>query len=318
MKEKNYLFLDIISVLFLAILFFCNFLALMYTTTGSIPISAIIGLILTICYYYVVELLKRNKDEMVKHKYKHSSSVFFLFFSFLAVISFYLMSHFINVEYNCKEDIQKDIDFKLSQLDALVLDYENKSQVDLQNYGARFESLLSRYRNKKDAFARDSLLAKPFSIGADDLNSSMAIEKVKDIYASSIQKNINSNLINLDSIKNEISLKKEVFLNWKRMSLVPEYENLNSYLKLSQGKIEQYLLQLPFNKSTSNISFADDKLPLNSPSELSAKYPPNRVLPFFVILIIHLLILIPFFLKPAMTYAKKSSETGIKDGYVLY
>ena len=108
MKQQNFLFVEIVSSIFLLILLIGNFLGLLYITDGNIVISMLSSMFLVVCYFFAILFLKKNKEQMMKHKFLHSSLLFWFFFIILGAASFFLMSHFITIEYQCKQQVQNE------------------------------------------------------------------------------------------------------------------------------------------------------------------------------------------------------------------
>ena len=146
MKQQNFLFVDIISSFFLLLILTGNFMGLLYITEGNIALSLLGSLVLVVCYYFAVEQLKQNKEAMYKNNFLHKSGVFWLFFLVLSYVSFNLMAHFINVEYNCKNQIKAEATAKLNLVDSLVIVYKRRANEDIQNFDAKLDSKLQTYK----------------------------------------------------------------------------------------------------------------------------------------------------------------------------
>ena len=140
MKQKNYAFVDIVSGIFLLVLFFSNFLALLYITDGNIVFSGLISFFIAVLYFFVVEQMRKNKEALIRQGYKHFSLLFVVFFTVLSFCSFILMSHFINVEFNAKKQVQEEAKQKIQLVNNFVSEYDRRSNTDLQN----FESSLAK------------------------------------------------------------------------------------------------------------------------------------------------------------------------------
>ena len=129
MKQQNFLFVDLVSSIFLLVILIGNFMGLLYITDGSVVISILASLFLVVCYFFVVQQLKKNKEAMIKKNFLDFSLLFWAFFLMLGFVSFTLMSHFINVEYNCKEKHQRransSLIVHLSSLNFQISDYDS-------------------------------------------------------------------------------------------------------------------------------------------------------------------------------------------------
>jgi hypothetical protein len=86
------------------------------------------------------------------------------------------------------------------------------------------------------------------------------------------------------------------------------YTNLNTFLDKSEDIVNSMLAELPVNKfplKRNNSLNGNKQLPLNNVLKLNKFYHPNYGLTFLVILVVHLGILLSFFLT-------KTRGTGAK------
>jgi hypothetical protein len=305
MKQQKFLFVDIISSLALLVILIGNFIGLLYIMNGELLYSMLGSMFLVVCYYFVVQQLKKNKEVMVKNNFLHLSSVFWIGFLFLAVLSFIFMSHFINVEYNCKEQIVAEANQKIKLLDSISEVYKIRADDDIQNYEAQLEGILSKYKATKNNALRNKLELEPFLIESSVLNSPdfINVNDLSDAKIKPYRVRINYNKKDIDSTltlnnKNYLS----VFDNWKRLSVVATYNKLNEYVTANLKSTNSKIAELPLNKTEIKIIFNKNQLPLNSPSALSVIYTPNYLIPILFIILTHLFILIPFFTWNIKTY----------------
>ena len=311
MKQHNFLFVDIVSSIFLLVMLIGNFMGLLYITEGNLVISILASMFLVVCYYFVVQLMKKNKEQMIRNKFIHHSLLFGAFFLILGFISFYLMSHSINIEYNCKEQIKKEATAKIKLVDTLVAEYKKRSKTDILNFEAQLKTKLTSYKSSRSINTKNELLQEPYKVDASILASSAYINvnqvagaKVTPCFLK-IQKNINNmdTTIILNSKKYQ-----SVFDNWKRLSLVATYSKLNQYVDENLVLINTKIADLPIDKTPIIISYNKNFIPLNSPSKLNKLYPPKVALPFFIIIITHLFILIPFLTYNVRVYNSNTTE----------
>lgn len=266
MKQENYTFVDLVSGIFLLILFFSNFLALLYIMEGNMVFSILVSFFITALYYFTVELMRKNKEALIRQSFKHFSLLFIAFFLLLSFVSFILMSHFLNVEFNAKEKVQQEAQQKLQLVTDFVAEYDKRSKTDLADY----ETSLSK-----------------------DFPQNIVITKV-DIYQKKVANS--KKFLDKQLTKNNEKFNK-VFQNWKRMSVMKTYTNLNQYIIQSKNIVDKKLAELPENKSPIHLSeIPNNRLPLNNPFKLNRKYPPNFGLTIGVLLFIHLGILLSFLL----------------------
>jgi hypothetical protein len=269
MKQENYKFVDLVSGIFLLILFFFNFLALLYIFDGNQVFSGLVSFFITTLYFFVVEQMRKNKESLIRQGFKHFSLLFISFFLLLSFISFILMSHVINVEFNAKQDIQDEAQKKLQLVSDFVSQYETRSSADLANYQSQ--------------------------LGLRGYTQDIVLGKVKIF-----QSRVNGSKLFL---KNKLTQNNEkfnkVFQNWQRLSLMKTYANLNQYLINSEAIVNKKLSELPVDKTpiVKNIKITTtNQLPLNSVLKLNKVYPPKYGFTFLIILVVHLGILLSFFL----------------------
>lgn len=268
MKQQNYLFVDIVTALFLLIIFIGNFLGLLFITNGNSVLSMLGSIFLVVCYHFVIKLLAKNKELMVNSRYLHGSSVFWAFFLILGFTSYSLMSHFINIEYNCKAKIQNEVNEKLQLVESFSTTYAKRAKADLLNYQVQLEGL------------------------QNDKNVALAMLEPKRLV-------IEASIQYLDTtISAENAKFKGVFDNWKRFSLMNNYDRLNEYVESNLNTVNAKLKALPVDKSPlKNVEYDTSQLPLNNPLELNKKFEPDFTVPLATVLLTHLFILIPFFSK---------------------
>lgn len=298
MKQQNFLFVDIISSIFLLLLLIGNFLGLLYITEGNLVISFLGSMFLVICYYFVVLLLKSNKEVMVRKKFIHPSLLFWVFFLILSYASFNLMSHFINVEYNCKAKIIAEATHKIQLVDSLSIEYKNRANNDIQNFEAQLKTKLSSYKTSKSNLLKNQLITDPFRVDNTVLSNPayIDVEQVANAKVTPYRLKIDKNNKNIQQTISLNSKKyQSVFDNWKRLSLMSTYSKLNQYVDESSKLINSKIKELPIDNTPITVSYNKRLLPLNNPAELNKLFPPDYTLPLIIIVILHLFILIPFF-----------------------
>jgi hypothetical protein len=315
MKQQNYVFVEIVSSIFLLILLIGNFLGLLYITEGNIVMSLLGSMFLVVCYFFVLELLKKNKEEMVKKKFIHLSSVFWFFLLLLGFVSYSLMSHFINIEYQVKPLIQKEASTKIKLVDDFARLYSSRSKNDIQDFESKLDSLLSKFKESQSPSVKTLLISSPYYLepkllaNPEFINSrEIVAAKTTPMYAK-----VGTNIKNIDSTIVLNSKKyQSVFDNWKRLSLIGSYNKLNQYVTNSLTYVNSKIKELPVDKTEINISFDQNQLPLNSPIELNKQFPPDMKLPLMIIVIIHLFILIPFLFKKIKVYPPPSERDHLE------
>lgn len=299
MKQINYKFVDIVSLLFLLVLLFSNFLAFLYITKGNFVFSFIISFFIAILYFFIVQKMRDNKEAMVRQNYKHSSIIFIVFFTVLSFVSFISMSHFLNVEFKAKTQIQNETKQKIQLLEDLVATYNTRSKEDIQNYESNLSTLLSQYKKNPNKKLRDSLEESPYNFSNTLLNnrSEINIPEVIKAVITPLQTKVDGNKKYLkDNISENNEKFAKVFQNWQRLSVMNTYSNLNSYMDENVKRVNEKLAELPLNKEPIQVKFNTNQLPLDSPTQLAKIYKPNYTFTFIIILLIHLGILLAFIL----------------------
>jgi hypothetical protein len=317
MKQQNFLFVDLVSSIFLLVILIGNFMGLLYITDGNLVISILGSMFLVICYFFVVNLLKNNKEVMMKNNFLHGSTLFWFFFLTLGYGSFFLMSHFINIEYNCKEQIKNEASIKIKLVDSIALAYKKRSKEDLQNFEVQLKNKLTLYKDTKNIAIKNAikneLLQDPYKVDAGILGNSeyINVDEVASAKVNPYQLKIEKNNQNIEKTISLNSKKyQSIFDNWKRLSLVGTYSKLNQYVDQNIGLINTKIEELPLDKTPIKVSLNKSQIPLNDPFKLNKLYPPQIVLPLIVIIIIHLFILIPFLSHKVRGYKNSSSKSN--------
>lgn len=311
MKQQKFLFLEIVSSIFLLVILIGNFLGLLYITDGNLVISLLGSMFLVVCYFFVVQQLKKNKELMMKNNFLHGSILFWVFFLLLGYVSFSLMSHSINIEYNCKAQIKKEATKKIKLVDSLAAEYKKRSKNDVLNFEAQLKTKLTSFKSTKNNSIKIELTQDPYKVDAgilinpDFINVDQVASAKVTPYQLKIEKN-NQNIektIGLNSKKYQ-----SVFDNWKRLSLVATYSKLNEYVVENVALINTKIAELPLDKTLFKVTPDTNQIPLNNPIKLNKLYPPQLALPLIIILIIHLFILIPFLAHKVRGYKNSTSK----------
>lgn len=315
MNNNRFLFVDIVSTLFQIILFVGNFLGFLYIFDGNIAFSITGAALLSILYFFLIQLLVDNKELMLKNKFKHGSSLFWVFYLVLAFCSFYLFKHFINVEYNAKQIVQQTAQKKLDVVTEAIGIYDERASKALAQYETEFKRNLEQWSSHGDYNAQKALLEAPFHIEKTAINGrGFDVAKLIESHLTPIQLRIETSINQLDSVFNENNKKYiSVFSNWKRLSVVQTYVNLNQYVEKSTTRINDMIKSLPYDNEPVVFEYDKKNIPLSNPSALAKMYPPNVIIPFIAIVIIHFFLLIPFISQQVRVYKSPSSASaGVK------
>jgi hypothetical protein len=227
------------------------------------------------------------------------------------------MSHFINIEYNCKAKIQSEVVQKIELVDSLSQVYKKRAKDDIQNFESELKTKLDSLKiNPNDIALRNKLSSKPYIVDATTLRD-IGYSNPEDVTSAKvapIQLKINRNNAYLDttlSLNNNKYL--SVFANWTRLSLVATYAKLNGYVEENINMINAKLKELPIDNKPVIVSYNNEQLPLNNPSKLNEVFPPNYTLPMIVVVITHLFLLLPFFYHKVRGYGSKTNRNDISE-----
>ncbi len=298
MKQNNFLFVDFVSGLFLLLILVSNFLGLLYITEGNMILSLLISMLMIVCYFFVIKVLKNNKEMMSKNKYMDKNIILWLFFVVLSFGTFALTTHFLNVEFNSKAEIKKDAHKKLAVVNVALTDYKERAKKDLMNYEGELKNKLQAYKKSPNPNLKEELLEKPFSLSPTAIQYSynINVDRVADAAVSPLKNVTTKNIADLEQNLQEGNKEySDVFVNWKRVQLMSKYSELNDYVNTSITEVNTNIQKLPFQNHPLPIKSDNSLLPINNPVELYNKFKPNLLFPSVVVLLTHAFILIPFF-----------------------
>jgi len=312
MNKGRFLFVDVVSILFQMILFVGNFLGLLYLLEGNIPFSIAGSLLLTVIYFFLIQLLVDSKELMFKNRFLHATSLFWLFYLGLAVVSGSLLSHFINVEFNVKSEIQSSAYQKLEVVSKLVTKYDSISTVAVEDYENNLKIKLEEFVRIGNQNLKDDLVNPPYNLKIESLanRNNINTSRIVNAQLEFLHLIIERNVTYLDSNVRSMNIKYEnVFKNWERLDLMDTYANLNDYVDKNIVLINEMIQALPVETEKLAPAYDKSALPLSSPSELNKQYKPNYTIPIIVILIIHFFLILPFYVKEVRTYVRNKPKS---------
>lgn len=311
MKQENFLFVDLLSSVFLIALLLGNMFGLLYITDGNIAISLIASLIIVVCYYFILQTLKRNKEYLVSKNYLAFPSIFFLVFVLFGLASFLFINHFWTVETNYKEAIRQDADNKIENIQSLVTDYDVRTSDDLQTFEGKLTTLLTQYKLSNSPSIRNQLAQEPYLIDEKVLSSPTYIN-VADVVNSNLEpvrNRLNANKIGYsDVFSPDLKNFKSSFDNWNRLTVMKSYKDLNSYYEKAGKFLNQKFAELPFSKQQVALIKTKEVAPINDPLAMF-KESKDFWIPLLFVLLTHLFILIPYFTYRVRKY-KNNTPSG--------
>lgn len=320
MKQDNFLFVDIVSSIFLLILLLGNFLGLMYISDANFMISLIASLFIVICYYFILQLLKRNKERMANKGYKDSGMWLFLVFILFGVFSFVCITHLYNIETNVKGVIQNEATTALDEVTIASYSYDTIANDALQTFEAKFKNKLQAYKNTRTNILRNELSNPPYQLPESILNSpssSIDVAASTNAILQGYKVKARENKKEIDSLYiNKLDANAKSILAWDRISISQSYANLSKHLEEVEKNINIKINELPAKKEGFKFKKTTDDLPLNSPIRLAKLFKPDYLLPAIAVIVMHLFILIPFFTYKIRMYSKNANENTTSSGSI--
>lgn len=312
MKQENFLFVDLVSSIFLIALLLGNMFGMLYITDGNIAISLIASLLIVVFYYFILQMLKKNKEYIVGKNYMAPQSLFFLVFVLFGFVSFILINHFWTVETTYKEKIQQDSDQKIESLQNIITEYGRRSDDDLQTLEGKLTTLLTQLKSNNSASLKNTLSQDPYKIDQrvlatpgyinvqDVVNSSLEpVRKRMDADKKSFQK------VFVPDLKNF----KSDFDSWNRLTIMQTYADLKQYYSKAGKFLNQKMAELPYSKTPVTLKDNKEITKINDPMEM-LKESKDFWLPLLFVLITHLFILIPYFTYKVRKYKNNTGSTG--------
>jgi len=314
--------LQLISLVFILI---GTFLGLIYWKGDEYLIIAIIvSLFFTIVFFFIVDMLIKNKEHIRKRKL--SSLSIFLWFSFLifSSLSAVLIIHGLNVQFNAKADIQKQMIEKKDKLEAMTGAFKVIGYNDCSDYANQLDSVLYKFIMSKDN-------GKIYKELSDNYNiSSAAIAEITnktDLGKKIKQKNRlrksseKAKKSKFDKEIKDVNLKVKKFLKnntsaikkWHILELNTTYYQLNNMLTDNKKQLTKAFNKHKTNKSTKFIySISANNIPLNNPIELWKLYKPNYL--YGMLAVFYLLLLSPYLIHGDKKRQYKGKTINLEGG----
>ncbi len=320
-KQINFVFVDIVSSIFLLLLMLVNFLGLLYVTGGNYPISLLISILIVVIYYFTLQMLKRYKEKIVNQKYLHPATLFFLVFLIGGVGSIILASHAWNIEKNVKAEIQSDANHKINELKKIPNIYSEKARTNLLDFEGQLTSNINNYKKSQDSELRNILMGKPFEIDSVVLSTPTYMNTDTIVSIASATQGFKVSSSKTD-IKNKIELPLndylETFNGWELFKIMPKYKSLNQFYTDSYNLLNEKIQELPIEEFDVRFEPPKPELPLSKPFELNKIYKPDYLIPSSAIFIGSLFILIPFFTHKIRINPIRKREEGERNGaYII-
>lgn len=319
MKQENFLFVDIVSSIFLLVLFMGNFLGLLYITDSNFMVSIIASLLVVVCYYFILQMLKRNKERMANKGYKDAGMLFFFFFFAFGIGSFFIITHLINIEKNVKVQLQAEAEQVIEKTKSASELYHSSAMDAMQTFEANFKTKLQAYKETRSNSLWNELSNEPYKLPESILkspSSTIDVTASSNAILQSYRVKIEANKKNIDSLQiQNIESITGTILRWDRFNVMTSYLKLNASIAATETYINARIKELPVQKEPIKIAHSGTHIPLDNPFQLAKQYKPNYFIPAIVVLIMHLFILIPFFTHKIRIYPKSSIQRDENSRY---
>ena len=308
-KQERFTFVDVVSLIFLFLLFVGNFIGLLFLSS-NLWIAAGVGGVIFLSYYGIIRLLKRNKQILVSKHYKTPLSMLFVGFLLLAVVSGVLTSHAVNIQFNTKEQVQAEVGEKVALVEEFFTIYQTAAGTSLQEYEGLLERKLNSYKKKPTQALKNEILAMPY-MNASDLDD-IKRTNVKDIIRLKKEEHSRGELKDEEEINqliNQAKVYRENFRKWNWLVVATDYKELNQFVQESYDRVATLCSQLPYPpKKLPALEMDTTRLPLDSFRELNKRYTPNYLLIVGGFLLIHFFILIPYILEKVRVYRTEQEK----------
>ncbi|GGH20419.1 hypothetical protein FAZ19_09880 [Sphingobacterium alkalisoli] len=310
MKQENFLFVDIVSSIFLLILLMVNFLGLLYITDANFGVSLIISLLVVVFYYFILQLLKRSKERMANKRYKDPGMLFFFIFFIFGTGSFLLFTHLINIEHNVKPHIQSEAKQIVSEAKEASENYFALASDAMQTFESNFKRKLQAYKQTRSNILWDELSNEPYKLPEAILKSpsnAIDIAESSNAILQAHRSKIALNKKNIDSLQvQQVASSTAPILYWDRLNVMKSYLKMNQALEETEVYINARIKELPVQKEQITMVQRNASLPLDHPVRLAQLHKPDYLVPAVIVLIMHLFILIPFFTHKIRIYPRLS------------
>ena len=311
MSENTIKWRDVIGIslmsLGLLFIFILSYFGYIYLSEGNNVLSIVIATIAMLIFLLLVMALAAQKSRDRNHGFTFMEGLLLFLYALFAVFAFALMAHFINLELVLKEKIQTLGRDKIRELQNIVEDYKDKVADTKTNIETDVAGLVSEYRATKNFATLQRELATRYKI--DLRRDGNEIEQINTAIASKLEEQekraLDSKYVDIETEINEVTQKASSDLNnWNRPSLHAAFSELDSQISKSGKQLKE-----AFKAPTSEGNYYWNKYSfepqppspkaealISDPLELQRRYSPSLALPIVVALVLHLLILMPYFL----------------------
>lgn len=277
--------LQLISLVFILI---GTFLGLIYYKGDEFLIFAIsISLFFTIIFFFIVDMLIKNKESIKKRKFSNLS--IFLWFCFLifSLTSSIFILHGMNVQINAKSDIQKQTLNKLNVLNNMTTQFQKVVTKDLNDFNNSLDTAIYNYTLSGDNNGKYHriLNSPPYNLKKSQiarLNTKNARQRNKII-----ESKLAARKQKFEKEKADVNFKIEKFLKdntntikkWHVLELNTSFYLLNSMLSENKQQLTNAFNKHKFNEDSEfKCNIPTETIPLNNPMELWEIYKTNYLI----------------------------------------
>jgi hypothetical protein len=274
----------------LAILFACLF-GLSYVTKGNeiLSVAGAMGIILMLGA--AVHLMIKSKSNKENKGVTPLEWISYVFYIVIAVGSFFIIRHFINVDYVLKDEIITASNNKLKQNEDMFKEYKKQVDATLDIIDTNLRNVMMKSNaQKRDSFALNGVDPSKIS------NYTIERENIK----ASNEKRALEDFVTLEQEFLIFKQKKEqVLRNWQQFRLHRTLLEIDNEYDKSLATLQATFKAPEKNQAWNRFSFDYPTSPrqdnlIESPKALIKKFNPNILMPLLVILLAHFFILMPY------------------------
>jgi hypothetical protein len=263
-----------------------------YIFNGNEIISVLGALGLILILWVLVSFMMKGKELNVNKGFTITEGISIGLYAVFAIASFFIIKHFINVDFVLKDDIKTSTLNKLGKIESMFTDYKKQVDGTLDIVDTNIRSaILSKSRNAlKDTFALNGI----------NINKVSNYDSERTNIKAANEKRALNGLVSLEQDFLTFRQKKERILNkWQQFQLNrtlleidDEYDNTLSTLQTKFEAPEE-------NKAWNRFKFNFEGSPrqddlIVSPQALNDKYKPSWIIPILFAFVMHLFAVSPY------------------------
>ena len=311
--------LQLISLVFTLI---GTFLGLIYWKGDEYLMIAIsVSMFFTIVFFFIVDMLIKNKENIRKRKL--SSLSIFLWFSFLifSFLSSIIILHGLNVQFNAKADIQKQTLNKLSLLEGMTTEYKKIVKLDCSAFENNLNTKLNDFRmsGESNNGIYKELNSPPYNINKKQLSK---IKRSDSRYKTKFltkYKNVQERKFNKEIDDVEFKVKKFLKNNmnsikkWNILDINTIYYQLDIMLADNKNQLTETFNKYKTSEDSNFIyQIPIESIPLKDPIKLWKLYNPHYL--FGILSVFYLLLLSPFLIHGDKKREYKGQTINLEGG----